>query len=344
MDYIAYVKACLMSFSIGLVIIYAMRKIAFRWGILDIPKGVLKNHKQPVPYLGGLAVYLTIVFNLFWHFSDSLDNYIFLIWILLGITGVLLVGLYDDLYAMKPVQKFVGQFFCIPFILYSASFYKTIFLSHMLGYLFSFFFIISLINAFNLIDVMDGLATMVALTSVSSFFCIALYQGKYGFALLLSVVIGSLTSFLWWNKPAARIYLGDAGALLYGVMIAPIPFFLSWNHTTTWGLIAPLAIVAIPLFEVTCLILVRLSLSLSPYEGSPHHFCHFLLKKKWSKNNILCWTAAHGTAHSVWGFLLMEGHISTTIFFMGVLFFLIEWVVVVYDRFLCLFKKPCLSW
>ena len=344
MDYMMYIRVFLASFFTGLVVTYVTRLLAFKWGILDIPQGKLKIHRHPIPYLGGLAVYFTVVFNLFWNFYGSVGDYLHLIWIFLGITAAVSVGLYDDVYAISPSQKFVGQLICIPFILYTASFYKSVFLCNILGYLFSYFFIISLMNAFNLIDVMDGLATTVALTSVSSFFCIALHQGLYGLALVLSVIMGALASFLWWNKPNARIYLGDAGAHLYGVLIAPIPFFLSWSHKTAWGLLVPLAIVAIPLFEVTCLIIVRLSLSLPPHQGSPHHFCHFLLKKKWSKSAILWWVMGNGMAHSFWGFLLMEGFISFALFFIGALFLLIKWVSVVFNPFYHLFKKPRLSW
>lgn len=334
-----YVSALIASLIAGFLLTALMRYIAFKYNILDIPHGSLKVHKRPTPYLGGVAVYGGIIIGLVLHFSDAVLFFPAYLWIFFGITGMLLLGLYDDIFMISPAQKFLGQAFCTMLLLHAGSLSKTVFLSHPLWYAISFFFIMSLVNAFNLVDVMDGLATTIAITSLSSFFCIALMQGAYEYSLILLIVIGALVGFFCWNRPVARIYLGDAGALLIGTIVAIAPFFLSWSHETTWGFLTPLAIVGIPLLEVFCLIVIRLALSIPPYQGSPHHFSIFLQKKGWSKWQILFWTMGNGILLSGLGFCLMQKIISPALFFLIGFFFLLQWIYVVFDALVVQIKK-----
>ncbi len=334
-----YGSVLIVSFITGFLLTVLMRYIAFKCSILDIPHGSLKIHKNPTPYLGGVAVYGGIIAGLVWHFSNTLLFSPTYLWIFFGITGMLLLGLYDDIFMISPAQKFLGQAFCTTLLLHAGSLSKTVFLSDPLWYVGSFFFVMSLVNAFNLVDVMDGLATTIAIISLSSFFCIACLQGAYEYSLILLIVIGSLAGFFCWNKPIARIYLGDAGALLIGTIVAIAPFFLSWSHETAWGFLTPLAIVGIPLLEVFCLIVIRLALSIPPYQGSPHHFSIFLQKKGWSKWHILFWTMGNGIFLSGLGFGLMQKIISPALFFLLGFFFLLQWVYVVLDALILQIKK-----
>ena len=106
-----------------------------------------------------------------------------------------------------------------------------------------------------------------------------------------------------------------------------------------WGFVTPLAIVGIPLLEVACLIIIRLALSIPPYQGSPHHFSIFLQKKGWSKWYILFWTMGNGILLSCLGIGLMHKMISPVFFFLCCFFFLLQWVYVVLDDVLRQMKK-----
>jgi UDP-GlcNAc:undecaprenyl-phosphate GlcNAc-1-phosphate transferase len=99
---------------------------------------------------------------------------------------------------------------------------------------------------------------------------------------------GSLTAFLYFNNPPAHIYLGDAGSLLIGGFLAAIPSMISWGQYDFFGFLAPLIILFVPFAELGTLIMVRSWKGIPFYQGSPHHFCHYLRKAGWSTFAILC--------------------------------------------------------
>lgn len=152
--------------------------------------------------------------------------------------------------------------------------------------------ILTIVNGFNLIDVMDGLATTTALGCAVSFFTIAYFLGQNNVALLMISLIGALLAFLWYNKPKAQIYLGDAGALFIGGLLSVVPFIFSWREHNAAGFITPLIILAIPLIEVATLIIVRTSKGIPFYRPSPDHFCMYLRNKGWSVPHILLFVLA----------------------------------------------------
>ncbi len=184
----AFFAACV-SVSLSLVstflLVPCFKYIARVTRLLDVPDGVLKNHKQPVPYLGGVAVFFgclvpffyfspTVLFNQ-WHFFT-------------GLLVLLLVGLLDDIYRISPAKKFAGQ--CIAWVFFREEglifdthiFFEVLpfclqssFVISILNEMASLFWILTCMNAFNLIDIMDGLASSTALVSALFFMGVALF-------------------------------------------------------------------------------------------------------------------------------------------------------------------------
>ena len=99
-------------------------------------------------------------------------------------------------------------------------------------------------------------------------------------------------AFLWYNKPRARIYLGDTGSLFIGGFLAAIPFLFPWSALHPHGFITPALVLWIPLFEVVSLIVIRTRKGIPFYKGSPDHFCHYLQRWGWSVPAILFLAAA----------------------------------------------------
>ena len=202
------------SFFISLLITFYLVPIfaafAAKLGVMDVPDGKIKKHERAVPYLGGVAVYVGFITTL--ALICPFEDQIFLF--LIGITLLLFIGLIDDLLCMKPYQKFLGQLI-VAFCFLKSGFYlkECFFLNNIWSIPISLFWILLVINAINLVDVMDGLATTVAICSSVSFFILALFFNQIHVALLLTTFLGSLCAFLWYNKPSAQIYLGDAGSL-----------------------------------------------------------------------------------------------------------------------------------
>ena len=276
-------SAVIVSFVTAFCAIPLLIRLAPLIGAIDQPDGKLKQQKVPVAYLGGLGVYIgfitsTLLLSL-WH-----EHIVFFI---IGSTVLLLVGLVDDFFILAPSQKFLAQIAAAIFFLKGGYYIKATFLSNYLNLGISLFWILSIINAFNLIDVMDGLAATVAIGVCGTFLGISLLLGNMEIALILSCFLGAILAFFWYNKPPARIYLGDAGSHFIGGFLATIPFAISWSELNPWGFFVPVAVLAIPSLELLSLMVIRTYKGIPFYQGSRDHFCHYLLNKGWSKQYIL---------------------------------------------------------
>lgn len=308
----------ILSLLITLYLVPICSILAHHFKFLDIPDGSLKKHKDPTPYLGGVAVYCGFLMGLALTAPFESNLSLFLI----GITLLLFLGLIDDLVALSSYQKFIGQciialcFLKIDLLL-KESFFINIWLVPLLV-----FWIAAVTNAFNLVDIMDGLATTSALTSSLVFLVIALISHSYVVAILLSAFIGALAGFLWYNKPPARIYLGDAGSLFIGGFLATIPFLLPWGiYNNPLGFLAPIGILGVPLLEVTSLMIIRTYKGIPFFNGSPDHFACYLMRNGWSKRFILCYVAiANLVAGSIATFFYFNLITFTTTFSLGVIF------------------------
>ncbi|MGE0009659.1 MAG: glycosyltransferase family 4 protein [Candidatus Babeliales bacterium] len=278
----------LISFLITFYLIPLMQLIAKKHNIMDMPDGQIKLHKEPTPYLGGMAVYIGFLTAL--AFIFPFNNHMMLI--VVGLTLLFFIGLIDDLIPLKAYQKFGGQAL-VAFCFLKAGFYlkTTFFLSNWWSMGFSLLWIATVINAFNLVDVMDGLASTLAICATISFGVIAVISGQASVLLLLAPFLGSLLAFLWYNRPKAQIYLGDTGSLVIGGFLSVIPFLFNWGTYGPYGFLTPLIILAIPLLEVGTLIVVRTYKGIPFYNGSPDHFSIYLQQKKWTKIQILIYVA-----------------------------------------------------
>jgi UDP-GlcNAc:undecaprenyl-phosphate GlcNAc-1-phosphate transferase len=263
-------------------------KVAYKFSIVDVPDGKLKVHTQSTPYLGGLAVYLgfLIASSLIMPFENQFFLFI------VASTILLFVGLLDDLIVLTPAQKFFGQFLAALCYVKAGFYLKCQFFSNAWNIFISFFWFLGFINAFNLIDVMDGLAVITALFIALAYGIFALLLGNGALWLLLIAFMASVAGFLLFNKPPACIYLGDSGSLFLGGFLACVPFAISWSEYNIYGYFVPLIVSAVPLLECGTLIIVRTYNLIPFYLGSPHHFSIILQKHGWSKNAILLLSAA----------------------------------------------------
>jgi len=280
----------LISFLFTFFFVPLVAKVAFKFNVVDAPDGKLKKHERITPYLGGVALGIGFISALF--LANFHEIFLFntqIISLLVGAFFLLAVGLVDDILVIKPIQKLAGQSISTLFFL-KAGLYINIHGYNFISIPISFLWFLSAINAFNLVDVMDGLATILAITSTTSFLFLALFLGKINFALFLAAFLGSLAAFFWYNKPSAKIYLGDAGSLFIGGILSAVPFFLiskSNSLNDFYIFFSSILILLIPLLELICLIIIRSYKKIPFYLGSPDHFAIYLQKKGWSKLNIL---------------------------------------------------------
>lgn len=323
--FLRHLGAAFLAFVSSWFLVPVMIQIAHRWNILDNPDGKIKVHKNPTPYLGGVAVYLGFITTLIFCFNNMP-----LVLLTLGSTLLLFIGLIDDLVALKPWQKFLGQFFVVACFLKYGIALKGVFFTTKLNLFISGFWMLSVINAFNLVDIMDGLATTIAISGSCAFFIVALLMQDYGLSILFLALTAALLAFLLYNKPPAKIYLGDAGAMFIGGILAASPLLFSWSEFNCFGYLTPLLILAVPLLEVTTLVIVRSYLGIPFYKGSPHHFAIYLQQKGYSKKEILAFSFVASSCAATLGILFMQSIISLPVLIAVGGFLLALWVKMVY--------------
>jgi UDP-GlcNAc:undecaprenyl-phosphate GlcNAc-1-phosphate transferase len=294
--------AMAVAFGVTFYLVPHVIAIALRYNIVDNPDGKLKNHARPTAYLGGVALYVGFLCSLALLFPFEGSFALFFI----GITLLFFVGLLDDLRPLSPLQKFGGQILAAICFLKAGLYLKEHFFTWRLGIPLSFLWILTVINAFNLVDIMDGLAATISFGAALSCMAVALYFGE-PIALFFAALIGALAAFFYYNKPQAHIYLGDAGSLFLGGVFAASPFLLPWSAFTVYGFLAPIIILGIPLLELLFLIIIRTKKGIPFYLGSPDHFAIILQRRGWSKYQILGGCLFLSSLFALVAFLFLAG-------------------------------------
>jgi len=252
-----------------------LRQAAIRFGIVDRPDGKLKNHRAPVPYLGGIAIYLSFLLSL----ALTVEFQREVLGILLAGAIVVILGLIDDLGALSPAIKLAGQVVAILTLMKASVTIKLTFLPPALALPLSFLWLLAITNAFNLIDIMDGLASGVGLISALVLACVAAGSGREEVGTLLAGLAGSLAGFLRYNLEPARIYLGDTGSLFLGLMLGALAMNNSYTSKNLVASLAPVVILGVPLFDMLFVMFIRWRRGIPVMRGSPDHFP--LRLRKW---------------------------------------------------------------
>lgn len=244
------------------------QRVAERYGIFDHPDGKLKRQQNPVPYMGGVIIYFAFIspVSLLFQFNKELLG------ILFAGSILLIVGLFDDLKAITPGIKFLFQMVATYILLKSGIYINLFALPAWLNTGISFLWILTVINAFNIIDIIDGLASSVGLLCCLTIFVISLYNNNFVISILSISLAAALLGFLKFNWEPARIYMGDAGSMFLGMVIGSLVIMGDYSRYNNLGFISGLFILAIPLFDLVYVMILRLLQGKSPFFGSPDHF------------------------------------------------------------------------
>jgi UDP-GlcNAc:undecaprenyl-phosphate/decaprenyl-phosphate GlcNAc-1-phosphate transferase len=267
-----------------------MRRAAIRFGIVDKPDGRLKTQREPVAYLGGLAIYLSFLLALTATLRfDSTQ----VLGLLLAGAIVVILGLIDDFGVLTPGQKLAGQVVAVLTLMNSSVYIKLAFLPTWAAIALSFVWLLGITNAFNIIDIMDGLAAGVAAAAALVLFAVAMANGGGTSAVLLAALAGSLCGFLRFNVHPATIYMGDTGSLFVGLMLGALSMNNAYTRANLVASVAPAVILGVPLFDMLFVMYIRYRRGLPVMLGSPDHFA--LRLRKWrlsTQQTVLCsWTA-----------------------------------------------------
>ena len=243
---------------------------------LDRPGG-LKKHTQAVPVLGGSAIFFSLVtvlvlIRLSTQFpSGTLHS---LRGIILGSTLIFGMGLWDDLHKPQglPVwAKLLIQALATGCLIYYGIVIH-VFPSPWISYPLTFLWVVGLTNAFNLLDIMDGLCATQAMLCTLGLTVIALPSEFIYVNFAALTLLGACGAFLPSNFSATRkIFLGDSGSNLLGFLIAALCLATGYSRLTNWGFLAPLLIAFIPIADITFVVAIRLWQGKNPLKGSDDH-------------------------------------------------------------------------
>ncbi len=288
-----YYFACfLLALGTALLTTPLFRKAAIMFGVLDHPYSDVKTHKQPVPYLGGLAVAVGVVIGLLYtraHTSFPTGTLRSIRGLLLGGGLILVLGLIDDIklkglsYRFKFFIQLVAAMCLLSFDI-RIHFIKPIWLGNILTVV----WVVGIINAVNIIDIMDGLASGIAVIASLGFFFISLPSEQVHVNLTSVALAGALLGFMPYNfSRRQKIFLGDTGSLFVGFILAALSLGTSYTHVNNAGVFAPLLILGVPIYDTILVSILRLQKGESPFLGSHDHYALRLERHGFYREEIL---------------------------------------------------------
>ena len=278
--------AFLTAFLTTYLVIPKIIFFADKFRLADVP-GERASHKRSVPIFGSIAIFSGIIFSLlFWA---ELNNIQF---VLVSFLIVFFVGVIDDLLGLTPYKKLIGQIIAILIVIYLGDIQIDNMhgvlgvhnLSEFSATLFTVFVVVVITNGFNLIDGVDGLAAGIGIISSCCFGVITFLMNQFDIAIIAFSLMGSLLAFLKYNFPPARIFMGDSGSLVVG-MILSILAINSIRHGLVFETIAfpnkgpliAIVFLAIPLFDSLRVFVVRIMNGKNPLHPGREHIHHALL-------------------------------------------------------------------
>ena len=286
------------AFALSGLLTGPVRLLAIKLGAMDLPNMERKTQKEPVPYLGGVAIAVSIISVTYGAvlFSDNSKTTIPLITyaiapaILLGV-----MGLIDDLRNLEPLPRLVVQtvvgtlatLFQISQDVIGSPLDNSLF-----NFLICVIWIVAICNSINFFDNLDGGAAGSIAVSTLGIALVAADQGQELVTALSVVTCGATVGFLLWNKSPAKIYMGDAGALFLGVLVAVLTIHLDPGISPLFNSLAILPmLLAVPILDSCIAVFSRLRRRISPFTGGKDHLSHRLIRKGFTKR---------GSAYFLW--------------------------------------------
>ena len=267
------------------------RRLGLRLQVMDQPDAQRKVHSTPTPRLGGVAIFLSAMLVML-MLGDTL-NLNQLGSILIGATGVSVLGLWDDRRSIPAWGKLLGQ--CLAAgLLIATGVRVSAFPWPGLNLLVSLMWIVGITNALNLLDNMDGLSGGVAAVAAGFFLLIAALNGQYLVSAMAAALLGACLGFLRYNFNPASIFMGDAGSLFLGFILAalgiklrfPSPPFPANADLITWMI--PVLVLGIPIFDTTLVTVSRLRRGLNPLtHPGKDHLSHRLVARGMSRREAV---------------------------------------------------------
>ena len=307
-----YFSVFLLSFLLSFILTHFCKKWAIRFNILDHP-GDRKIHQEPKPYLGGLAIFLSMTITLFIgvlaaiYFLPTIKNIPHNVVLYLpnvkqklpqifplmsGGALIFLLGLSDDIKKLSPLTKLIGQLVIATLVVLCGIRLDLFINNNLISGFLTVLWIVAITNSFNLLDNMDGLSSGVAGIATLIFIWFSYQAGHTYMVLILSVFLGSILGFLPYNFPPSKIFMGDSGSMFLGFQLGILTVLNSYyyeNAPTHLPVMMPLFVLSVPLFDTISVIAIRIKNHKPIYQGDTNHFSHRLVSLGMTQRQaVLC--------------------------------------------------------
>lgn len=295
------------GFLLSLLLTWLIRSIAPKFDFVDKPGG-RKVHAKVTPLGGGIAIFWSIALPLLAGaiFSSSLPIHPdlrsgippqtpLLLKILGGMLAIHVLGLIDDRRALGPYSKLFAQLAITAALVLTTDLRILTTLGPVPSAILTILWIATITNAFNFLDNMDGLSAGIAAVASAAFLLTTLLIGQSFVAAALALLLGACLGFLIFNFSPASIFMGDSGSMLLGFFLAVLTvrttflqpgedLILHW-----YTLFAPVIVLAVPLYDLTVVSVIRIAQGKSPFKGDTNHFSHRLVRRGMTKPGaVLC--------------------------------------------------------
>ncbi|MEK5389234.1 MraY family glycosyltransferase [Margalitia sp. FSL K6-0131] len=295
-----YIFSFMVSCGIVLILIPPLKNLAFKIGFVDNPQPFndRKTHQQPIPLLAGVAIFFsfTITYFLFIHKISQKS-----LGILLGSLLILIIGMIDDWYKtqgkeFRAFPKFIVQISAAIIVYFSGITFKGftnpfndhfIVLPEFLQFLLTIVWIFGVSTVINFTDGIDGLAAGLTAISGGTLFIVAIVQSQQLSAMMSIIIVGSALGYLRFNKPPAKMFMGDAGATFLGFILGIIALDGALKQATVLSLFIPILALGVPIFDNIRVILFRYLKGIPVYKADASQVHFVLLRKGLKKGEVL---------------------------------------------------------
>ncbi|MCP4500937.1 MAG: undecaprenyl/decaprenyl-phosphate alpha-N-acetylglucosaminyl 1-phosphate transferase [Deltaproteobacteria bacterium] len=287
--------------SVGLALYFGplVIRAAIEYGITDKPNTPLKTHTTPVAYLGGLIVFLPFLCTL--ALALPFDQR--MLAVLLSASVVVSVGLVDDLGALSPKEKLFGQLIAALLLIKAGVSIEISVVPPLAAQALTVLWLLTCMNAFNIVDVSDGLATTSAIVGALAVTILAFIEQELPLLIMGAALMGSCSGFLFFNRQPARVYLGDTGSMLLGSLLGTLCILGTYGDNLFSSSFVPFCIMAIPFFDLALVMIARLFARLPLMQGSPDHFAVRMRDAGMQSNHIALIAGAFGLLFGAIGIL-----------------------------------------
>lgn len=312
--------ACfLMAGGISFLLTPVVRALAIRLGAIDTVSSAVKTHKEPTPVFGGVAIYagFTVTMLLLRFLTSYPTGTLYnLRALVIGGTLVFLLGLVDDLLRPHGVDykpKFLVQILAAALLVLFGLRIRFV-EPNWVAAAITMVWAVGVTNAFNIVDIMDGLSASQAAAAALGFLLISLPSEELYVNVASAALAGATIGFLPWNfSKKSKVFMGDSGSLTIGFVLAGISLGTRYSDINDAGVFAPLLILFVPVFDTFFVSILRLNQGMSPFKGSKDHYALRLERLGLSRPQVVLVSALGSFFFSFCAFLATQYDLKSAV-------------------------------